>query len=376
MPIKLSQALIKRPSITPDDAGCQELIAKRLETLGFATRTMHFGAVRNLWATLGEGPVTICFAGHTDVVPTGPEARWPFPPFSAQIVDGKLHGRGSCDMKTALAAMVVATERFIASDERLPFRLAFLLTSDEEGPAIDGTCRALEQLHLDKEEITYCVVGEPSSEHTAVDTLKVGRRGSLHAHLTVHGVGGHVAYPDAVQNPLHALGPLVTDLIDTQWDRGTEQFLPTSFQIYKCMSDGGAENMVPSEAQLSMNWRFNPLSEPEALLARLETLLKKHALKYTLTHRISARPFFTPNDSPLITAMVKAVENICKQSPKLSTGGGTSDGRFFAPYGTHVIECGVDNSTIHKIGESIEICQIETLTEIYTEFLSIIAQKL
>ena len=369
MPLSLSKQLIECPSITPDDAGCQKLIAEHLSALGFTIEPMKAGDVDNLWATIGSGEKTFCFAGHTDVVPPGPLELWPYPPFSPTIENNYLYGRGAADMKTAIAAMIVAVNRFLKNTS-LNFRLAFLITSDEEGPAINGTKAILEKLNKRSEIIDYCLVGEPSSDKHAGDTIKPGRRGSLHATVMLKGKQGHVAYPEQCQNPIHAAGDIINELHKTQWDSGNAFFLPTSFQVTKIESDSGAENVVPEQCLLRMNWRFSPESTPKKLLAELERILVSSGINdYHIEHRCSAEPFYTPKDSPFLSACITAIKNCTGQEPAISTAGGTSDGRFFAPMGTHVVECGVPNATIHQIGENVAVDDITLLSNIYEAIL-------
>lgn len=368
MPVQLSKQLIACASVTPEDAGCQEILAARLTKIGFAIEHLDSCGVRNLWATYGSGPFTLCFAGHTDVVPPGPIDQWPCPPFVPTVKDNCLYGRGASDMKTALAAMTVALERFL-SRHTPTFRIALLITSDEEGPAEHGTKAALKQLTDRKERIEYCLVGEPSSSKKAGDTLKPGRRGSLHANVTFSGKQGHVAYPEQCINPIHALGDVISTLASTQWDKGDAFFLPTSFQLTQISSDSGAENVVPGDTTMRMNWRFSPQSTPEGILEQAERIFERCGLPYKMKHHCSARPFYTPSDSPFLKACQKAIQSVQGFEPQISTAGGTSDGRFFAPNGTHVVECGVVNATIHQVGEHIRIEQIEELTAIYEGIL-------
>lgn len=367
--LSLARELIRRPSVTPEDGGCQELLAERLSAAGFSIEPMPFGEVSNLWARLGDGDPLVVFAGHTDVVPTGPPENWRFDPFSATVDGDWLYGRGAVDMKSSLAAFVTGIERF--REDASPFRgsIALLITSDEEGPAVDGTARVVEALSARSEQIAYCIVGEPSSERDLGDTLKNGRRGSLSGSLKILGVQGHVAYPHAADNPIHRFAPALAELGETRWDDGNDHFPPTTFQVSSVHAGtGDANNVIPGELIAEFNLRFGTASEPETLQARVEAVLARHGLRYELSWRLSGLPFLTP-DGPLIDAATRAVEATLGRKPRLSTAGGTSDGRFIAPAGAQVVELGPLNATIHKIDECIAINDPDRLSRVYCRLL-------
>lgn len=363
--LALAQALISRPSITPEDAGCQALIAERLATAGFEIQHLRFGSVDNLWATAGcDGPL-LCFAGHTDVVPPGPLEEWHFDPFAARIEDGLLFGRGAADMKSSLAAMACAAERFVRARPDHKGRLAFLITSDEEGAARDGT-RAVMQWLADRSiAIDYCLIGEPSSVHRLGDTLKNGRRGSLNGSIRVRGRQGHVAYPQQADNALHRLLPLLAELASEHWDDGDAFFPPTSFQISNIAAGSGAENVIPGSAEARFNWRFNPCQDADSLIRDVAQRCRAHAIDpETIQWRLSGVPFITRSGA-LIDATRTAVQEETGLSPELSTAGGTSDGRFIAPTGAQVLELGPRNATIHQANEHIEAADVARLSRIY-----------
>lgn len=359
--LTLAQELIQRASVTPEDGGCQALIGQRLESAGFSVEHLRFGPVDNLWAVAGNGGPLLCFAGHTDVVPTGPEADWHHPPFSGIVDDGWLHGRGAADMKSGVAAMVCAAERFRGAQPDHPGRIAFLLTSDEEGPAVDGTCKVIEWLGQNKTQIDYCIVGEPSSNKQLGDTIRVGRRGSLNGHITVRGRQGHVAYPRDADNALHRLLPLLDELASHHWDDGDEQFPPTSFQIPNFNAGTGADNVIPGVAEADFNLRFNPVQTPEGLQDHIENRCRAMGLTYSIDWRLSGHPFVT-REGALIDATMAAAEATCGITPTPSTGGGTSDGRYIAPTGAQVVEFGPVNATIHQINEHIRADDIARLS--------------
>ena len=367
--LELTQELIRRPSVSPEDGGCQALLIGRLERFGFAIERLPFGPVENFWATRGTtaGP-TFCFAGHTDVVPTGPLEAWTSDPFAPVIRDGVLFGRGSADMKSGLAAMVTATEAFVAAKPAHRGRIAFLITSDEEGRSIDGTKRVVEELKTRRERIDWCLVGEPSSEATFGDTVKIGRRGSLSGRLTVHGIQGHVAYPLRAENPVHRFAPALAELCGRTWDGGDAFFEPTTFQVSNLNAGTGAPNVVPGELQARFNLRFSPVQTVERLQRAVTEILDRHRVRYSLEWNISGLPFYTP-PGPLSDAVVAAVAAVVGAPPRLSTGGGTSDGRFIATMGTQVIELGVVNRTIHQVNESVRIEEIEQLELAYAGVL-------
>lgn len=366
--LALARELIRRRSVTPDDAGCQALIAGRLEAMGFSCETLDYGEVRNLWARLGDSAPLLLLAGHTDVVPAGPLEDWHSDPFEPTERDGLLFGRGAADMKGGLAAMVTACERFLNKHPEPDGSLAFLLTSDEEGPARDGTRRVMRTLTDRGVNVDWCLVGEPSAASSVGDSLRRGRRGSLTGRLTIYGKQGHVAYPETADNPVHRMLPALEELAGMQWDEGHEDFPPTSFQIANVQAGTGADNVIPGAAQVQFNLRYAPSSTAEDLKARVEDVLERHALKYRLDWHDSGRPFHTP-DGPLLEAAVSAVRDVTGGTPELSTGGGTSDGRFIAPTGAHVVELGLVNATIHQVDECVAIADLETLSDIYQRLL-------
>ena len=361
-------ALIRRPSVTPDDAGCQALIAEQLEAIGFRVQPLRFGDVDNLWARRGgQGPLFV-FAGHTDVVPPGPADEWVSDPFAPTLRDGYLYGRGAADMKGSLAAMLTATRRFIARHPVHDGSIGFLITSDEEGPAVDGTVRVLEHLRSRGQSIDWCLVGEPTSTQTVGDVIKSGRRGSLNGELTVVGIQGHVAYPHLAANPIHLLAPALSELCQTTWDRGNEYFPPTTFQVSNLSAGTGADNVIPGQAVLTFNFRFSTEVTAEALKQRVISVLDNHDLRYTLNWRLSGEPFLTP-EGRLVQATRDAVRCATGQEPELSTSGGTSDGRFIAPTGAEVVELGPVNSTIHNTNECVRAEGLDVLADAYERVL-------
>jgi succinyl-diaminopimelate desuccinylase len=362
--LELTQNLMARRSVTPADEGCQDVMIGRLEALGFRIERLRYGNVDNFWARRGtDGPV-FCFAGHTDVVPTGPLEEWKSDPFVPSVRDGFLFGRGAADMKSGLAAMVTATEAFVAAHPRHKGSIAFLITSDEEGPSVDGTKRVVETLAARHERIDWCIVGEPSSEQKIGDTIKVGRRGSFSGRLTVHGVQGHVAYPQLAENPVHTLAPALAELTSRVWDQGNEHFQPTTFQVSNLNAGTGAPNVIPGELKARFNLRYSPVQTQEGLKELVEGILRKHGVRYTLEWYVSGEPFYTV-PGVLSGAVSSAIEAVTGGRPKLSTGGGTSDGRFIAPLGAQVVELGVVNTTIHKVNESVSLADIDTLHTMY-----------
>jgi succinyl-diaminopimelate desuccinylase len=366
--LDLTLDLIARNSVTPADAGCQQVMCDRLAAVGFTIEPLRFGNVENFWAKRGtEGPV-LCFAGHTDVVPTGPLEEWRSNPFVPTIRDGVLYGRGAADMKSGLAAMVTATEAFVTECPAHRGSIAFLITSDEEGPSVDGTKRVVEHLNARHERIDWCIVGEPSSEAAIGDTIKIGRRGSFSGRLTVHGVQGHVAYPQLAENPVHMLAPALAELTSRRWDEGNEHFQPTTFQISNLNAGTGAPNVIPGELKARFNLRYSPVQTLDGLKEIVEGILRKHGIRYTLEWYLSGEPFYTP-PGPLSNGAVAAVKQVTGLTPKLSTGGGTSDGRFIAPMGAQVVEIGVVNSTIHKVNECVRVEEIDALHAIYLQTL-------
>lgn len=372
--LDLTKDLISRPSVTPEDAGCQQLMAKRLEALGFTIESMFFEDTLNLWARRGQGKPLFCFAGHTDVVPTGPLEQWTSPPFEPEIRDGMLYGRGTADMKGSLAAMVVATERFLATNPELTGDIAFLITSDEEGPFINGTKRVIEVLESRQEKIKWCLVGEPSSTKTLGDVIKNGRRGSLTGYLTVKGVQGHVAYPHLVDNPIHKAAPALAELARTVWDHGNAYFPATSFQISNIHAGTGATNVVPGDVQLTFNFRYSTEVTAEQLQQRVLAILEKHGLNYSIDWILNGLPFLT-DSGELVAAAVFAVQQVKGYAPSLETTGGTSDGRFIAPTGAQVLELGPCNGTIHKINECVAVADLEPLADMYQHILQQLVAK-
>ncbi|MEQ1418648.1 succinyl-diaminopimelate desuccinylase [Acinetobacter indicus] len=366
--LELSLQLLRQPSVTPVDHNCQDIMAERLKKIGFNIESMRFEDVDNLWARKGtEGPV-FCFAGHTDVVPTGSLDAWHSDPFAPEIRDGKLYGRGSADMKTALAAMVVASERFVAKHPDHKGSIAFLITSDEEGPSINGTVKVVETLEARNEKMDWCLVGEPSSTHRLGDIVKNGRRGSLNAVLTVKGKQGHVAYPHLAINPIHTASKALAELCETVWDNGNEYFPATSFQVSNIQAGTGATNVVPGSMTVTFNFRYSTEVTAEQLKARVLEILDRHQLNYDIQWTLSGLPFLTPVGE-LVNAAKNAIRNVTGVETELSTSGGTSDGRFIAPTGAQVLELGVLNATIHQINEHVNIDDLEPLAEIYEQIL-------
>lgn len=376
--LRLTEALIARPSITPDDAGCQALIAARLMPLGFACETIESGPadfrVTNLWAKRVVDPSapTLVFAGHTDVVPTGPLDTWHSDPFIPTQRDGKLYGRGASDMKTSLAAMVVACEDFVASHPQAPLNIAFLLTSDEEGPAHDGTVVVCRELQKRGERLDYCIVGEPTSVERTGDMIKNGRRGTMSGKLTVKGIQGHIAYPQLARNPIHLLSPALTELVTTRWDEGNDHFPPTTWQVSNIHSGTGASNVIPGTAVLDFNFRFSTESTAEGLQQRVAGILTRHGLQagtdYDLTWTVGGMPFLT-RPGTLVEAVRDAIRAETGIETELSTTGGTSDGRFIAQVCPQVIELGPPNATIHKVNECVAVADMEPLKNIYRRVL-------
>ena len=367
--LNLAKELISRQSVTPEDAGCQSILARRLEALGFSIDQLRFGEVDNLWARRGsEGPLFV-FAGHTDVVPTGPESEWRHPPFSPTEENGLLYGRGAADMKGSLAAMITATERFIAQHPDHQGSIGYLITSDEEGPAIEGTVKVVEWLQARNETIDWCLVGEPTSSDKVADVIKNGRRGSLGATLTIKGTQGHVAYPHLAKNPVHLVAPVLAELVAMKWDNGNESFPPTTFQISNIQAGTGATNVIPGDLTVIFNFRFSTEVTDAELRTQVETVLQKHQLDYRIDWQLSGQPFLTPAEE-LVTAIQAAIKNICGYETELSTSGGTSDGRFIAPSGAQVVELGPLNATIHKVDEHVAMTELDTLSEIYQQILS------
>jgi succinyl-diaminopimelate desuccinylase len=366
--LELAKELIGRRSVTPEDGGCQELLSARLTRAGFRCEPMRFGQVANLWARRGSAPPVVCFAGHTDVVPTGPLSQWQSDPFTPTIRDGRLYGRGAADMKSSIAAFVVAAEAFIAERPAHSGSIALLLTSDEEGPAVDGTVRVVERLKARNERIDYCIVGEPTSVDALGDMLKNGRRGSLSAKLVVRGVQGHVAYPHLVRNPIHLLAPALAELARTQWDKGNESFPPTSFQVSNIHAGTGAGNVVPGSVELDFNFRFSTESSDSSLKERVESMLKKHGLEFSIDWILGATPFLSSRGR-LADTMIAVGKKHTGRSAELSTTGGTSDARFIIDICPEVIELGPVNASIHKLNEHIALAELESLPGIYLDTL-------
>jgi succinyl-diaminopimelate desuccinylase len=366
--IELSKALISRPSVTPEDEGCQALLSSRLEPVGFKTENMPFGEVKNLWLRKGSEAPLFCFAGHTDVVPTGPIDRWNTDPFTPTITDGNLYGRGAADMKSSIAAMTIACERFVKAYPDHKGSIAFLITNDEEGPAVNGTVKVVETLEQREEKIDWCLVGEPSSTREIGDVVKNGRRGSLGCQLKIIGKQGHVAYPHLGINPIHIAAPFIAEITTTEWDQGNEFFPPTSFQISNIQAGTGATNVIPGELDITFNLRFSTETTAEAIQQRVETMLEKHALTYEIEWNLSGQPFLTPAGE-LVAATQKAINDVTGRETTLSTAGGTSDGRFIAPTGAQVLELGPINATIHQINEHVTTAELDTLEEIYFQIL-------
>ncbi|EHN70359.1 succinyl-diaminopimelate desuccinylase [Aliivibrio fischeri] len=367
--LALAKDLLSRQSITPEDAGCQELMIKRLEALGFTIEIMVFEDTTNFWARRGNEAPLFTFAGHTDVVPTGDLTHWNTNPFEPTIIDGMLYARGAADMKGSLACMVVAVERFVAEHPNHKGSISFLITSDEEGPFINGTTRVVDTLQERNEIIDMCIVGEPSSTAHVGDVVKNGRRGSLTGNLTVKGIQGHVAYPHIARNPIHQAMPALSELATTVWDNGNDYFPPTSFQIPNMNGGTGASNVIPGTVDIMFNFRFSTESTVDELQQRVVEILDKHDLEYELDWIINGLPFLT-DTGDLLTAVVNAVDTVNQQKPQLLTTGGTSDGRFIAQMGSQVIELGPVNATIHKVNECVNVEDLEKLTDMYQEVLN------
>ncbi|MBE0407853.1 succinyl-diaminopimelate desuccinylase [Psychrobacter sp. AOP22-C1-22] len=384
--LDLSIALLERPSVTPDDDGCQDILSKRLEQAGFACEFMYFGdkqakgehtEVKNLWARRGKGNPVICFAGHTDVVPTGDVNNWTYPPFTPTIADGYLWARGAADMKTGIAAFTIAAERFVSNYPEHNGSIALLITSDEEGPSINGTVKVIETLEARQEKITYCLVGEPSSTDTLGDIIKNGRRGSLGAVLTVSGKQGHVAYPHLASNPIHAAMSALAEMTDATWDTGNDYFPATSLQISNINSGTGATNVIPETLEVIFNFRFSTETTEDELKAKTHAIFDKHfkasellenKANYAIDWKLSGLPFLTP-EGKLVAACQRAIKSVTGTETTLSTSGGTSDGRFIAPTGAQVVELGVRNTTIHQVDEKVEIDDLGKLAQIYEKIL-------
>lgn len=366
--LELAKALIARCSLTPDDAGCQDILIGRLEKIGFKIERMRFGDVDNFWARRGAAKPVICFAGHTDVVPTGPVEQWGSEPFTPTLRDGMLYGRGAADMKTSLAAFVTAIEEFVAAHPDHAGSIALLVTSDEEGVAVDGTEKVVLALQARNELIDYCIVGEPTCAAKLGDTLKNGRRGSLSGTLTVKGIQCHIAYPHLGKNPTHLAAPAIAELANTTWDEGNEYFPPTTWQISNIHGGTGATNVVPGTVDIEFNFRFSTASTVDGLQAKVHAILDQHGLDYDLEWALSGKPYLTPKGS-LVDAVAGAIKDTSGVEAELSTSGGTSDGRFIADICPQVLEIGPLNATIHKIDECVAVADIEPLKEIYRRTL-------
>lgn len=362
--LALAQTLISRRSITPVDDGCQAILIDRLKRIGFSIESMRHGEVENLWARRGSTRPIVCFAGHTDVVPTGPLAQWVTDPFIPTIRNGRLYGRGAADMKTSIAACVTAIERFIQVYPQHQGSIALLITSDEEGAAVEGTVKVVETLKARGDSIDYCIVGEPTCSEKLGDTIKNGRRGSLSGNLTIKGIQGHIAYPHLAKNPIHLAAPAIAELAQTEWDRGNEYFPPTTWHISNIHGGTGATNVIPGEVNLLFNFRFSTASTIESLKQRLHDILDRHGLDYDLQWSLSGKPYLTPRGK-LADALSMAIKTVTAIEPELSTTGGTSDGRFIADICSQVVEFGPCNATIHKLNEYVEVADIEQLSEIY-----------
>ena len=362
----LTCELIHRRSLTPDDAGCMALIEARLQRAGIHCEHLRYGVVANLWATHGRGGPVLAFLGHIDVVPSGPEADWASPPFEPTVRDGKLYGRGAADMKSGVAAMVVALEQFVAAHPDHPGTVALLLTSDEEGPVnLDGVRRVAQHFRETGQRIDWCVVGEPSSKEKLGDLIRVGRRGSLSFRLTVHGIQGHIAYPDLAKNPIHGAAPALAELAAARWDDGNRDFPPTTFQVSNIHGGTGAFNVIPGSVMVDANFRFGTASSAASLRKRTEAILKKHDLDCAIEWNLSGESFHSPEGGRLREAVIEVCRELCGVDPEPSTGGGTSDGRFIAPLGAEVVEIGPVNASIHKIDEHVALDDLERLPAIH-----------
>jgi succinyl-diaminopimelate desuccinylase len=366
--LELTKDLIARRSVTPEDGGCQELIARRLTAVGFECESIRCGDVTNLWARRGSTRPLFCFAGHTDVVPPGPLAQWHSDPFAPTVRDGRLYGRGAADMKSSIASFVTAVEAFVRERPKHSGSIAMLITSDEEGPSVDGTARVVDRLRQRGESIDFCVVGEPSSVDALGDSIKNGRRGSLSGHLTVRGVQGHIAYPHLARNPIHLLAPALAELVATHWDEGDEHFPPTAWQVSNVHAGTGATNVIPASVEVEFNFRFCAKSTEQSLKQRLEDVLRRHGLDYELRWNLSGSPFVT-RVGELVDVVKTAVSTHTGITPELSTAGGTSDGRFIAQICPQLVELGPVNATIHKLNENIELAALEKLPRIYLDVL-------
>lgn len=366
--LDLAKQLIAQASVTPEDKDCQNMMIARLEAIGFNIERLRFGDVDNFWARRGTQAPLFCFAGHTDVVPSGPHSHWQTPPFEPTEKDGYLYGRGAADMKGSLACIVVACEEFVKAHPNHKGSISFLITSDEEGPAHNGTVKVVETLEARNEKIDYCLVGEPSSSNKVGDTIKNGRRGSLGCELTVKGIQGHVAYPHLANNPVHSVAPALAELAQTEWDKGNDFFPATTFQISNINSGTGATNVIPGTCEIIFNFRFSTETNADSLRERTQAILDKHGVDYDINWKLSGQPFLT-SAGALVEAAQAAVKKVTGYATQLSTAGGTSDGRFIAPTGAQLVELGPTNATIHQVDECTHIGELDTLTEIYTQLM-------
>lgn len=367
--LQLAKQLLAEASITPNDKNCQAILIERLKKIGFQIEELNFGTTKNFWAKLGTKSPLVCFAGHTDVVPTGDLSQWTFPPFEPTIHDGKLYARGAADMKVAIACFTTACERFLTNNPNFSGSLALLITSDEEGDGYDGTVKVVNILKQRQEQIDYCIVGEPTAVHQLGDMLKNGRRGSLSGSLKVQGKQGHIAYPHLAQNPIHDVAPALAELVSIEWDKGNDYFLPTGFQISNINSGTGATNVIPSDAEITFNFRFSTEQTADSLKTKVHQILDKHKIQYELNWSLSGQPFLTQAGT-LTQAAQTAIQNICGIQAKLSTSGGTSDGRFIKDIANELIELGFVNATIHQIDEHIAVDDIPKLSAIYEQMLN------
>ena len=367
--LELAKSLISKASVTPDDKGCQSIMIERLKKIGFEIHPLKFGDVDNFWATRGNGGPLFAFAGHTDVVPAGNEDAWNTSPFEPTIKDGFLYGRGAADMKGGLASMVTATENFVKENPNHNGTIAFLITSDEEGVAINGTVKVMDYLKENNQKIDFCLIGEPSSTNITGDVIKNGRRGSLNGEINVQGQQGHVAYPHLAQNPIHLIAPALSELCKQEWDNGNEYFPATSFQISNVHSGDGVTNVIPGEAKVMFNIRYSTETTKEELKSKVHEILDQHKLDYSVDWSHSGYPFLTPKGE-LVSACISAVKEIKEITPELATSGGTSDGRFIAQEGTQVVELGPVNATIHQVNESVLVQDLEDLSRIYSKVLT------
>ncbi|MEJ2307865.1 MAG: succinyl-diaminopimelate desuccinylase [Gammaproteobacteria bacterium] len=366
--LELAIDLVSRASVTPEDAGCQDVMIRRLEAIGFVVERLRFGEVDNFWARRGTEAPLFAFAGHTDVVPPGSLEEWDSDPFRPEIRDGLLYGRGTCDMKGSLAAMVTAVEAFVKAHPEHPGSIAFLITSDEEGPAVDGTVKVVETLEARGEKIDWCLVGEPSSTDRLGDIIKNGRRGSHNARLVVHGRQGHVAYPQLAKNPIHLVAPAIAELAATEWDRGNDFFPPTTFQVSNISGGTGATNVIPGSVELLMNFRYCTETNHHRIERQVAEILDRHGLEYDIEWKLSGKPFLTA-EGELVEAAQEAIAGITGEPTQLSTSGGTSDGRFIAPTGAQVLELGPVNATIHQVNECVSVEDLDRLSAIYERII-------